>query len=526
MLGKCIMVILLVALLVSPILAYPSFAANFNPSAELTLTLSVDVNRQLFTLREEVNIYGTLEVDGVPADNGLIAIRVYNSIDSPISFRTVPTGNFSFSPLVDILRVTPYNASNPSTPTTRIKAGTVGVMKVAFKNYDTFEKSVLVSATIYDGNLIPIGFNSMGWTLGAGLETEVSLPILIPAWAYIGGATVVASVFSTDPITEGIPYCFEKSNTFNITRGPGTTVTDGPNLYNPSIPGSYNSSFKLSPESRTGTYMVEATGSIGVAFTTSSTTFDVQYDEVPPQASFTFTPAKPYVNQTVNFDASGSSAEGYADEIVLYQWDFGDGNKTTRTSPTISHKFNQSITYVVTLNVTDTDGLWCTTAKQVEVQPPTGPTADFIWYPSGNLRITFDASSTLPGWNGTGETEIVEYEWSFGDGNITTVSTPTISHSYVAAGNYSVTLTVTDSESLQNSTTQTVTATELQYPRWDINQDGFVNAKDAIVLGAAFGSEIGDPEYNPAADIDVEGGDGFVNAKDAIILGAHFGESY
>ena len=166
------------------------------------------------------------------------------------------------------------------------------------------------------------------------------------------------------------------------------------------------------------------------------------------------------------------------------------------------------------------------TKPHAQVQPPTGPTADFIWYPSGNLRITFDASSTLPGWDGTGETEIVEYEWSFGDGNVTTVSTPTISHSYAAAGNYSVTLTVTDSQSMEDSTTQTVTATEIQYPRWDINQDSFVNAKDAIIQGAAFGSEIGDPEYNPAADIDVEGGDGFVNAKDAIILGAHFGESY
>lgn len=56
----------------------------------------------------------------------------------------------------------------------------------------------------------------------------------------------------------------------------------------------------------------------------------------------------------------------------------------------------------------------------------------------------------------------------------------------------------------------------------DINSDGRVNAKDAVLLGVAFGSQPADSNWNTNADIDI---DGFVNAKDATILGAHFGES-
>jgi len=56
--------------------------------------------------------------------------------------------------------------------------------------------------------------------------------------------------------------------------------------------------------------------------------------------------------------------------------------------------------------------------------------------------------------------------------------------------------------------------------REDLNLDFYVNAKDAVALGNAFGSKPGDTKWNPAADIN---NDGFVNAKDAIKLGALFG---
>jgi hypothetical protein len=55
----------------------------------------------------------------------------------------------------------------------------------------------------------------------------------------------------------------------------------------------------------------------------------------------------------------------------------------------------------------------------------------------------------------------------------------------------------------------------------DINGDGIVDIYDAIQLAGAFGSEPGDPDWNPNADIN---GDEIVDIYDAIILAIHFGE--
>jgi len=55
--------------------------------------------------------------------------------------------------------------------------------------------------------------------------------------------------------------------------------------------------------------------------------------------------------------------------------------------------------------------------------------------------------------------------------------------------------------------------------REDLNYDFYVNAKDAVILGAAFNSKPGEVAWDSRADIN---GDGYVNAKDAVKLGAVF----
>ena len=58
-------------------------------------------------------------------------------------------------------------------------------------------------------------------------------------------------------------------------------------------------------------------------------------EEQPPFASFSYSPEKPVVNQTVTFDASSSyDPDGY---ITNYEWDFGDGNITSTTKEIIMH---------------------------------------------------------------------------------------------------------------------------------------------------------------------------------------------
>jgi hypothetical protein len=55
----------------------------------------------------------------------------------------------------------------------------------------------------------------------------------------------------------------------------------------------------------------------------------------------------------------------------------------------------------------------------------------------------------------------------------------------------------------------------------DINGDGIVDIYDAILLGGAFGSEPGDPRWNPDADLN---SDSIIDIYDAIIQAIHFGE--
>jgi DNA-binding beta-propeller fold protein YncE len=75
----------------------------------------------------------------------------------------------------------------------------------------------------------------------------------------------------------------------------------------------------------------------------------------------------------------------------------------------------------------------------IAITPDQAPTARFTATSNGNT-VTFDAStSTSP--TGT----VVLYAWDFGDGQTASTDAPTITHTYANSGDYTVTLTVTNS---------------------------------------------------------------------------------
>src|SRR5262249_8858902 len=88
------------------------------------------------------------------------------------------------------------------------------------------------------------------------------------------------------------------------------------------------------------------------------------------------------------------------------------------------------------------------------ILPPSGtPFASFTFPTPAimNVPVLFDASSSAPGTNAS---QIVAYNWNFGDGSSGTGKTAV--HTFAAPGGYTVTLSVTNDRGLSSSSTQNV----------------------------------------------------------------------
>jgi len=167
----------------------------------------------------------------------------------------------------------------------------------------------------------------------------------------------------------------------------------------------------------------------------------------PPTADFTASCA----DLDCFFDASASSdSDG---SIVSYTWDFGDGGSATGVTP--AYSYTTDGTYLVTLTVTDDAGASSSTSQTVNVSAPVAtnepPVADFV-FTCTDLDCSFDGSGSIDP-----DGSIVSYAWNFGDNSSGTGMTT--NHVYVAEGNYTVTLTVTDDAGAVASVSQMVSVT-------------------------------------------------------------------
>ncbi|HEV7365584.1 MAG TPA: PKD domain-containing protein [Gemmatimonadales bacterium] len=152
---------------------------------------------------------------------------------------------------------------------------------------------------------------------------------------------------------------------------------------------------------------------------------------VDPTANFTFT-CKGF---SCSFTDGSSDTDG---TIAGWSWDFGEpGTSSTATVKDPSHIYAGEGKYSVTLTSTDNGGGTGTVTKQVDVTPPppnSPPVAQFTWSCT-DLTCGFTDASTDDG-------SVAGWSWDFGDGAAATAKNP--SHSYAAAGPYTVKLQVTD----------------------------------------------------------------------------------
>jgi len=246
-----------------------------------------------------------------------------------------------------------------------------------------------------------------------------------------------------------------------------------------------------------------------------------------PTANFTLSPSSCYPHQVVVFNATDSKPGWNGTTyppIASYEWNFGDGNVTAVSTPTIYHAFALQGNYTVTLKVTDSAGRWSTKQLVTSILSPVPPTASFTCYPvipHPNQTATFDASSSTLGWNGTHHPSIQTYVWNFGDGNTTTTTSPVVTHSYVAEGNYNVALTVVDINGLNGTMTKIVKVAIHTLPE-DVNGDGIVNMLDTYLVALHYGETPSSPNWIPAMDVDRNG---IVNMLDLYDVSLHYGET-
>lgn len=262
------------------------------------------------------------------------------------------------------------------------------------------------------------------------------------------------------------------AGTVVLFDGSGSADTDGTIIAYEWTFGDNSTGTGVTPShsySRCGSYNVSLTVTDNNgASDTAGTTADIASTGVDAPTANANGPYNGIEGQSVQFDGTASSDPDC--DIVAYAWDYGDGNTGTGATPT--HTYAAAGNYTVTLVVTDNDnltGMDTTTAAISPVAQPIAPIADANGPYTGTegMPVQFD---------GTGSSDpdgsIVSYMWDFGDG--TTGSGITPAHTYAAAGNYAVSLTVVDNDNLSGTDT---TSASIQAAVFDLDIAAFRTSK-------------------------------------------------
>ncbi len=288
------------------------------------------------------------------------------------------------------------------------------------------------------------------WDFGDGNTSTQQNPTHI----YAAPGTYTVCLTSTnscisDSVCQSVTVCSPptpsytfNANSLTVDFTDGSTVSGGTSwLWDL---GDGNTSTQQNPShtySAAGTYTVCLTVTDGCA--TDSVCQTVTVVNCPtPTSYYTFTA------NSLNVDfMDGSTVTGSASWL----WDFGDGNTSTQQNP--SHTYAADGGYTVCLTVSDACGTDSVCQTVIVANCPT-PVAAYT-YNTNSLNVDFTDTSTYT------VTAITSWLWDFGDGNTSTQQNP--SHTYSAAGTYTVCLTMSDACGV-DSVCQTVTVTNCPTP--------------------------------------------------------------
>ncbi|MCB8924171.1 MAG: PKD domain-containing protein [Ardenticatenaceae bacterium] len=294
-----------------------------------------------------------------------------------------------------------------------------------------------VTVTVYDGRG---GSGTASMVINVGPEPPNQPPIAVAGVNVTSGDVPFNPFFnsfsSSDPDGSivGWLWDFGDGTTSNVPH-PAIKIYETPGTYTVTLTVTDNDGATDSDS-----LVVTATGTAG---------------NQPPTAVlgvFDTTGPAPF---TPSFSSSGSSdVDGF---IVSYLWDFGDGTTSTLPNPGFGKTYTVPGTYLVTLTVTDDDGLTGSDSVTITVtgggggnQPPVAVISATPTSGPSPLTVLFnsDGSSDPDG-------SIVSYLWEVSDGRSTTRQNPRLR--FNSDGVYTVTLTVTDDQGATGTATVTIT---------------------------------------------------------------------
>ena len=258
---------------------------------------------------------------------------------------------------------------------------------------------------------------------------------------------------------------------YQLNNGPVTTQTINGTIYN-DIQFSFSSTEDLSIY---GTYQFKfwlvnnADENVN-----NDTLYRTIYRDDVPLANFTTNIS--CANETTDFFGTGSVTSG---AITGYEWIFGDGDTSLLQNPT--HVYDSSGSYDVILRVYSSIGCFGDTTKAINLN--TTPNADFSY---SNVclgdSMSFISLTTV-------DTGLVNYNWSFGDGQISNDVNPVILYS--DSGTYTTSLIASSSISgCQDTIVKNVRVNK------SYNSSNYLSSMDTVVYFGIFYTNSDTVVYN------------------------------
>jgi hypothetical protein len=222
--------------------------------AQFGLEMIVATDKLSYRQRELVNVFGNVTYFDELVDDGVVAIQVEGPL-AVMALRTVSTGT-SHTGGWGVNITSFYPSDDGGAPKSVFNRGGWVYFTTTVKNNKVVSQNVLLSVTIYDSTLTPVGLGTEENTLNPGASLSLLVATKLDSLASLGNSLAFANAYTDWPKDGGYSLCPEQAVNFTITSG--GEAPDNPVPEQSAENGSFTVSLRMPPEPLIGVYYVYA----------------------------------------------------------------------------------------------------------------------------------------------------------------------------------------------------------------------------------------------------------------------------